>query len=168
MKQQFGITLILLLILLPGCTGAPEVLSVLTYQNCERLTAGVKNISYADIAAIRGSVMLDYTNDANPESTETLRFLALSKGVQPTSGYELSLGNDARIVDNRLEIPVVWKTPLPDSLQAQMVTHPCLIVALDWSQDMQNRMDINFVDQNGEVIATYPEPGLQVPISAAY
>ena len=106
--------------------------------------------------------MLDYSGD------EALRFLALSQGVQPTSGYALSLGKDARIVDNKLEIPVVWQTPLPDTLQAQMLTHPCLIVALDWPQERQNRMDINFIDQNGEIIATYPEPGLQVPVSASY
>jgi len=167
-KHQFGNKLILLLILLPACTGAPEVMSVLTYQNCEQLSAGVKSIDYAEIAGIRGSVMLDYKNDEAPLRSEALKFLALSKGVQPTSGYTLSLGNNARIVDDKLEIPVIWQTPLPDTLQAQMLTHPCLIVALDWPQEMQNKMNITFVDQNGELIATYPESTLQSPVSASY
>ena len=175
MKNRFGKSpdrliplLFLLLIALPACTGAPEIVSVLAYQNCERLTAGVKSIDYSEIATIRGSVMLDYADDASTDQAQALKFLALSKGVQPTSGYALRLANGAQMVAGNLQIPVIWETPLPDSLQAQMLTHPCLIVALDWPTEKQNDTNIDFIDQNGEIIATYPQTELDEPISAAY
>ncbi len=177
MKNHFGIPparilplplLFLILIALAGCTGTPEVVSVLAYQNCERLTAGVKRIDYSEIATIRGSVMLDYKEARPSDQSQPLKFLALSKGVQPTSGYALKLADGARMVAGKLQIPVIWETPMPDSLQAQMLTHPCLIVALDWPVEKPDDMNIDFIDQDGEIIATYPQTGLDEPISASY
>lgn len=112
--------------------------------------------------------MLDHADDMPLDQAQALKFLALSKGVQPTSGYALRLANGAKMVAGKLQIPVIWETPLPDSLQAQMLTHPCLIVALDLSTEKQNDMNIDFVDQSGEIIATYPQAELNKPISATY
>lgn len=112
--------------------------------------------------------MLDYADYARSAQSQELKFLALSKGVQPTSGYALTLATGTKMVAGKLQIPVLWETPLPDSLQAQMLTHPCLIVALEWSSEKQNDMNIDFIDQNGEIIASYPQPGRDEPLSASY
>lgn len=58
--------------------------------------------------------------------------LALSMGRQPTAGYRLALA-EARIgyiSGDEARIRVRWQEPDPEGVRAQVVTRPCLLVAL--------------------------------------
>ena len=58
--------------------------------------------------------------------------LALSMGRQPTPGYRLTLAGDeiGFPSDDSAVIRVHWTEPDPGKVQAQVVTRPCLLVAL--------------------------------------
>ena len=137
-----------------GCTqpNTPEVVSVLSHTNCEISNAGVQKIQYSDIAVIRGSIMLDSSIDESQQDAENLIFLVLSNGEQATTGYKLSLAGPAKFVKEQLEVPVIWQVPAPETMQAQVLTHPCLVIALEW----QGKGTIRFIDQSGQVMGSYP------------
>ena len=57
------------------------------------------------------------------------RILILSMGQQPSAGYQISLARQTAAIENGvLRLAVNWMEPPPDSLQAQIITHPCLAV----------------------------------------
>ncbi|MBV1906621.1 MAG: protease complex subunit PrcB family protein [Pseudomonadales bacterium] len=95
--------------------------------------------------------MLESTLNDQQQKAQNLIFLALSQGPQATSGYQLLLSSPTKVLGEDLLIPVHWQTPPENSMQAQVITHPCLIVALEWPGEGS----IKFVDQLGQTLASY-------------
>jgi hypothetical protein len=52
-------------------------------------------------------------------------------GQKSTAGYSVTLEDDnAEIRDGALQLPIVFEAPQPDTMQAQVMTAPCLVVAV--------------------------------------
>ncbi|MBL1432770.1 MAG: protease complex subunit PrcB family protein [Gammaproteobacteria bacterium] len=59
------------------------------------------------------------------------RVLLLAMGRQASAGYSLTLASSRAIHNNgELAISVLWQEPEPHTMQAQLVTSPCLLVKL--------------------------------------
>ena len=54
---------------------------------------------------------------------------AISKGPMPTPGYAMTL-EGATLSDGVLTVRAQWQTPEPDAVLPQVLTHPCVVVAL--------------------------------------
>lgn len=162
-------SLIALCLLIGGCGGGDRVTtnSVLANSNCKGTLEPIKLVSLADVAGYRGTQLLqtvDSTTEqtaTNPEATaqpdsDRPLFVALSRGVQPTRGFELHLADQALIVDGpegegqSLEIPVHWTVPDPQKSHPLVNTHPCLVVSVPnagWQR-------IEAVDQDGNSLGS--------------
>lgn len=76
--------------------------------------------------------------------------LLIAMGPQPSTGYLLSFIPDqdnAWLAGDSLVISVDWTTPAADSIQAQVITNPCLLLQLDRIPFEQ----VKIIDQNGEI-----------------
>jgi hypothetical protein len=161
---------------LAGCGssgGEVEAKTVLEYDQCQTLSAGLSLVTYQQVADIRGSRLIRLETTAEDPPTDSSRrsalqsanpgtqdsadgepgtendtraqertasegtaaddagplLVAISRGQQPTPGYGLSL-EAAHRSDATALVEVRWRTPAPDAVLAQVVTHPCLVVAL--------------------------------------
>ena len=76
--------------------------------------------------------------------------LLVAMGPQPSTGYLLNYIPDQDnvwLAGATLVVSVDWSTPEPDSVQAQVITSPCLLLRLD-KQPFQR---VQVLDQNGEI-----------------
>jgi hypothetical protein len=74
------------------------------------------------------------------------RVFVISMGLRPTAGHSLSLAQKrARLEHGVVTIPVVWHEPVPGAITAQVITQPCLIVALE----KRRYAGVRVVDQSG-------------------
>lgn len=139
--MKAGVWLLSPLVLLSACAGdaGVQASTVLTYDQCTSLAPGVSRVSYGEVAKLRGSHLITMPPDEDgssgaaisapaPGDAEAL-LLAISRGEQPTPGYGFTLEGAYRREQTAV-VTVRWETPEPDSMQAQMLTHPCLVVAL--------------------------------------
>lgn len=117
---------------LGGCgNDAPDVITLMAHGDCKRLIAGVSEVRFEDLAGIRGSQLLmleDGAPAAAPSSEPDFRLIAVSAGARPTPGYALEL-DGARFDQGVLVLTIALNEPPADSRLAQVVSHPCLIVA---------------------------------------
>jgi len=138
-----------------GCAGGPgmEATTVLSYDQCRGINAGLTRVSYEDVAGIRGSTLLNMSPSgaaADPEDAGSPTLLvAISRGRQPTPGYSLTLEDARRGVDKAV-LTVRWQTPESGAVLAQVMTHPCLVVGLP----EQGVSRVEAVDQHGDSIGT--------------
>ena len=138
-----------------GCDRGLELAAteVLNNTNCKGAQDGLHKVSYADVAGLRGSTLLSMTAGtsqvSSPQAADTpeLLLFAISRGRQPTPGYFFTL-NDARLKDGVAELQLNWQTPNPDSVQAQVVTYPCIVVGVEAGEFR----DIRALDQDDELI----------------
>ena len=150
-KRMSALPIALLsLTLLTGCDRGEELAAteVLNNTNCKGAQDGLHPVSYADVARLRGSTLLSMSAGTQPpdaSSQSELLLFAISAGRQPTPGYYFSL-KDARLKNGVAELQLHWQTPDPDSVQAQVITYPCIVVGLE-AGDFS---DIRAVDQHGE------------------
>jgi len=77
---------------------------------------------------------------------ESMNVLILEMGQQTTTGYRLSLSETmVRVKNNEAVVSGQWDEPPKDSIQAQVITSPCVIFTLpkaDYSRvtvDIQNK-----------------------------
>lgn len=124
-------TLAVLAIAAVGCAqnASLEATTVLNYNQCQGLEAGLTLVDYESVAGIRGGTLLSITVPEDPGEGGDLLLVAISRGEQPTPGYGLSL-EDTQRRDGTAVVTVHWKTPEPGAVLAQMITHPCLVVGL--------------------------------------
>jgi hypothetical protein len=140
----------LLLLCLGGCTSGNELAAteVLNNTNCKGAETGLRKVGYAQVAALRGSTLLSMSS---PDSTDTaapgLLLFALSKGRQPTPGYSFSL-LDARLKDGKAELTLRWHSPEPESIQAQVITYPCIVIGVEQA----DYSIVRAVDENGDLL----------------
>jgi hypothetical protein len=74
------------------------------------------------------------------------RVFVISMGLRPTAGYRLSLAHArARLDHGVVTIPVIWHEPAPGAITAQVITQPCLVVALE----KRHYTGVRVVDQSG-------------------
>jgi len=117
-------------ITLTGCSRGAELAAteVLNHSNCKGAEPGLRRISYAEVAKLQGSTLLAMTGPEQENSQ--LILLSLSKGRQPSSGYQFQL-RDASVSEGTAQLDIQWHTPDPNSVQAQAVTFPCLVIGLE-------------------------------------
>ena len=126
-----------------------ELTEVLNYSSCQTLKAGAQWVEFAELARIRGAVM-ETPLDSPPQT-----FLAISNGTQPTPGYAFALDSfGARGSDLHLQLS--WIEPADGSVQAQMLTSPCLVIGIETSA----QLDSVVVTIDGEAFATADYPDL--------
>jgi len=74
------------------------------------------------------------------------RVFVISMGLHPTAGYSLSLAHTrARLDHDVVTIPLTWHEPAQGAITAQVITQPCLIVALE----KRHYAGVRVVDQRG-------------------
>jgi hypothetical protein len=84
--------------------------------------------------------------DVPTASLNTERVFVISMGQYPTAGYRLSLAHArARLEHGVVTIPLLWHEPAPGAITAQVITQPCLVVALEKRQ----YAGVRVVDQGG-------------------
>jgi len=90
---------------------------------------------------------LDFTRDA---------VLLLEMGSRPTAGFGLRLAATQLIHDGDLQVvSIEWREPPPGSMAAQVLTSPCLVLALPAA--MHGRIEVR--DQDGDArFALGPRP----------
>ena len=122
-----GIALCVTGLCLAGCGEHLTVVPVMQHDQCGALNAGITLIDYAQLAKIRGVILLDMTR-SEPDASLTL--VAISKGQQTTAGFDLSVMDDAALEEMAVTIPVTWTEPASEAIVPQTLTHPCVIVGL--------------------------------------
>ncbi len=150
---------ILLTGLLAGCAGEPHLSTrtVLEFDQCQGIDAGLSRVRTHDLAGIRGSTLLRMTNGGSKPDPATAGaadraadeplLIAVSRGRQPTSGYRLSLEDAVRQGNTGL-LRLNWEVPPSGSVLPQVMTHPCLVVSVD----PQGLARVEARDQTGAVI----------------
>ena len=121
--------------------------------NLRVLTSGLQcaKTQSASIAEISSSEELNARlPDSTPADISTAlkheRVLMISMGVRPTAGYHLSLAQPRARLDGKvLTLSILWREPAPGSIAAQVITQPCLIVAVE----KREYSEVRALDQNG-------------------
>ncbi|MCZ6642696.1 MAG: protease complex subunit PrcB family protein, partial [Gammaproteobacteria bacterium] len=120
---------------------------VLKHGNCQMLESGISQVSFADVAKIRGSKLIGMTELKQPQQEPDLLLLAVSNGAQPTPGYGFSL-KDAYLDAETAVIEFSWKEPEADAVLPQVMTHPCIIVGLGTG----SFQEVRAIDHTGKLI----------------
>lgn len=84
--------------------------------------------------------------------------LLITMGEQPTAGYRLNFLPERHRVELRgrtLRVDLAWETPPPESMQAQVLTHPCMLLQLP--RRSFNRVRV--IDQEGTVRVSVARSG---------
>ena len=144
--------MVVALLVVTGCSRATPVdaLAVLDYDHCAGLEDGLTLIDYDRLARLRGGRLIT-TGDSTQTGTPAVAplLVALSRGPQPTTGYGFTLESATRTADTAF-IRVTWREPSGTDAQAQVITEPCLVVALPRSGIQR----IEAADQTGQSIGT--------------
>ncbi len=79
-------------------------------------------------------------------AAEGSRLLLISMGQQHSAGYSLALLSETiTVVGGQISIQLAWNSPPQGVMTAQVVTRPCLLLALS----AQNYKGVQIVDQVG-------------------
>jgi hypothetical protein len=96
-----------------------------------------------DSREARQSALLPGDLASTPNSE---RVFVISMGLRPTAGYSLSLAQKrARLEHGVVTIPLTWHEPAPGAITAQVITQPCLVIALEKRQ----YTGVRVIDQSG-------------------
>ena len=125
---------------------------VLKHGDCAISQSGMQIVSYADVARLRGSTLLNLTTPRVNQGPD-LTLLAISNGRQPTPGYGFEL-IDAFENDATATIELRWVVPDESAVQPQITTHPCIVVGLERSGFTRVRA----VDDQGNILAELSLP----------
>jgi len=114
-----------------GCSARDPIpaATLLNHGNCTITEPGIRLVSYEDVAHLRGSKLLNMTT-AQVNQGPDLILLAISRGRQPSPGYQFDL-IDAFIDGHVATIELRWVVPDDDAVQAQMTTKPCIVIGLE-------------------------------------
>ncbi len=134
-RTRVASLLVLSTALLGGCHSAQPVQSqeLLNHHACVSVQAGVAEVALGDLSKIRGSRLLqlgDGSADQDlPELSPATRLFVVSRGDMPTPGYRFEVAAVTREAEE-LVIDLAWTTPSPDAVLPQVLTHPCVVLAL--------------------------------------
>jgi len=114
-----------------GCSSASvAVTEVLNEANCPGLEAGIQAVSLEDVAKLKGRRMIGSNAPPPDTSGDAPRLIAISRGEQPTAGYGLELVSASTANGDAIEVIVNWREPPADTVVAQVITRPCLVLGL--------------------------------------
>jgi PrcB C-terminal len=118
-------------LLLLGCAQAKQVAvtTVLSHGDCHTDASGVLLIDYAQLAQLRGARLLGMSDDGGEGQAGHL--IAILPGAYPTPGYAVRVDDTAPKLSDPLVLRVSVSGPPSDAVLAQVITHPCLVVAID-------------------------------------
>jgi hypothetical protein len=108
------------------------VTEVLNHHTCQLRGAGVRQVQHADLPRLRGARLLvePGADKPDPRGDDKRILVAVSRGSKPTPGYALSLESASQTGDV-IRLEYEWEQPDPNAVLAQVMTHPCSVVALD-------------------------------------
>ncbi|MEM9743077.1 MAG: protease complex subunit PrcB family protein [Pseudomonadota bacterium] len=112
-----------------------ETVTLLNHRQCQNLTAGIKETTLEALPSLRTSRLLPAPDDAPITPTQQVpeldstRVFAVSKGPQPTPGYAFRF-EGAELAGQSLALRFTWESPAADSVQPQVMTHPCMVLAV--------------------------------------
>ncbi|VAW89670.1 hypothetical protein MNBD_GAMMA18-1655 [hydrothermal vent metagenome] len=110
-----------------------EVESLTAGARCGDTEMGVRWLS-------RGDIYQRFADDNH-------HLLLISMGQQSSAGYSLTLlSTTAPLVDGVVSLQVAWNSPPADMMVAQVVTEPCLVLALK----RQTYEGVQVVDSHGK------------------
>lgn len=125
-----------LLLMLVACR-EPEgqVALTLVYQNqfCSSKMVEFKQLPDQKSlkAAIGASLTFGKAIELPDVNFENSHLLLIAMGSRPNAGYHLELSaQQAALYDGKLLLPVVFKQPSPEMVQAAVMTSPCMIISL--------------------------------------
>ena len=76
------------------------------------------------------------------------QLLLVSMGQRSSAGFYLALAeSQAQLQDGVIHLSLAWHSPAPGQMSAQMITRPCLLVALP----RQAYQGVRVYDQHGEL-----------------
>lgn len=141
-------TLVFLILALPASPAlagldTSAVTEIFSLDYCAGVSAGVSIVAAADLPGIHGGT-LDFSRGA-PDPNKTL--LVISRGDQPTPGYGFGLADfqsDGQS-PGTARLTLNWRTPPRDAILPQVITQPCIVVALP--RDSLQRIEV--FDQHG-------------------
>lgn len=111
-----------------------EVESLVAGGHCGDVDMGVRWLS-------RGDIYQRFSDDDH-------YLLLISMGQQSSAGYSLTLlSTTAPLVDGVVSLQVAWNSPPADMMVAQVVTEPCLVLALK----RQTYEGVQVLDAHGKV-----------------
>lgn len=114
-----------------------EVESLTAGARCGDTQMGVRWLS-------RGDIYQRFADDDH-------YLLLVSMGQQSSAGYSLTLlSTTAQLIDGVVSLQVAWNSPQADMMVAQVVTEPCLVLALK----RQAYEGIQVVDSHGQLKMT--------------
>jgi hypothetical protein len=110
----------------------------------EIYSASVCNINEQGITTIKDKKHLQkvlikanaHQLDSKPVAISSINFgssdvLLIAMGTKSNTGYSLTrTGNEARMKDGALHLPIQAKSPSKDGMYGQMITSPCLVLSL--------------------------------------
>lgn len=137
-----------------GCSAGSgvETVEVLNDANCRNPTMGLIRVDYGDIARLRGQTLLGISIEPSPDEPELL-LLSLYRGPQPSAGYGFTLKNSEQH-DRSLQLNLAWQQPESGTMQAQLITTPCLVVGLVVGPGRGEFDEIRAVDQEGTLLGS--------------
>ncbi|MEM9621285.1 MAG: protease complex subunit PrcB family protein [Pseudomonadota bacterium] len=135
-------------IVLGGCQDQkPVVTEVLNYQQCRNLADGITQISLQQLAAVRGTRLLQTPGAESEQVVQTpphVRLFSIYQGPQPNSGYKLQL-ESAEMLETTVRLNYRLQKPAPDTITAQVVTQPCSVVQIDFAPEAADRTSADSV-----------------------
>jgi hypothetical protein len=124
---------------------SPTVSPLYTSRYCQGLdrAAAVNLLSAEQWSAFLGKQQ----DKAQLSSAADGQVVMINMGEKRTAGYGIRLASTAaQVEDGVLHLSVIWETPQPGMMQAQMITHPCLAVSVAGQFHT-----VQVVDQSGRV-----------------
>lgn len=119
-------------------SGQVSVAPVYQSQQCGDSPAGLSRIESREaLAALAGAAGVRGLDGDEAGSVPSVDFderlvLLVSQGQRPTAGYGIALqGNAAPVNDATVELPVRFSSPDDGAIVAQVLTSPCLVLALE-------------------------------------
>ncbi len=114
-----------------GCAEAHhvDIMTVLANGNCQTTEIGVRAIDYKTLATFRGTHLIGMTE--SDESTQVpVHLIAIVPAEFPTAGYSIALQDPPKLSVDQLTLEIKTERPPADTMLAQMITHPCLVVGI--------------------------------------
>lgn len=127
-------TTITALVALSACSSTPAALAVTEHSaqaQCRGISSGLTQVTPQMVQRMQQRQFLnepsEEKNQKTPVAPELL--VAISHGAQPSPGYRFKL-QSATVSDGVAKLNLNWTTPTPGSIQATVMTNPCLVLAL--------------------------------------
>ncbi len=122
------------LVAFSACSSTSTALAVTEHSaqpQCMGISSGLTQVTPKMVQQLQQRQFLNEPSEdktqAEPATPQLL--VAVSHGAQPSPGYRFEL-KSASVSEGVAQLNLHWTTPAPDSIQATVMTSPCLVLAL--------------------------------------